>query len=70
MFFNILINLPINSTTDEVHSILILGENNDIQPNKIKLDKNWLWYTVYDGEIPMPMMINAYDQDGTFIYGK
>lgn len=55
--------------TEEVQSILITGDN-DIQPNKIRYRGVWLWYHSYEGEVKLPVLLNAYDKDGTLIYGK
>ena len=54
---------------EEVQSILITGDN-DIQPNKIRYHGVWLWYHSYEGEVKLPVLLNAYDKDGTLIYGK
>lgn len=55
--------------TEEVHSIILTGDN-DLQPNKIRYQGFWLWYHAYEGEVKMPVLLNAYDKEGTLIYGK
>lgn len=55
--------------TEEVHSILITGDN-DMQPNKVRYHGVWLWYHAYDGEVKLPVLLNAYDKEGALIYGK
>lgn len=55
--------------TEEVQSILITGDH-DIQPNKIRYQGVWLWYHIYEGEVKLPVLLNAYNKEGTLIYGK
>lgn len=56
-------------STEDVQSIIIAGDN-EIQPNRIRYQGFWLWYQAYEGEVKMPVIINAYDKEGTLIYGK
>lgn len=55
--------------TEEVQSILITGDN-DVQPNKVRYQGVWLWYHTYEGEVKLPVLLNAYNKEGTLIYGK
>lgn len=55
--------------SEDVQSILITGDNN-IQPNKVRIEGIWFWYQTYEGEVKLPVLINAYDKEHALIYGK
>lgn len=55
--------------SEDVQSILITGENN-IQPNKVRVDGIWFWYQTYEDNVKLPVLINAYDKEHALIYGK
>ncbi|TQR20464.1 hypothetical protein [Psychrobacillus vulpis] len=57
--------------TDNIKSIVITSEN-DIQPNKLKIQDNlWLWYApINTDKLNMPIMMKAYDEKGNILYGE
>ncbi len=56
-------------SSEDVTSLIITGDNN-IQVNKIRFNGVWLWYHAYEGKVKLPVLLNAYDREGTLIYGK
>lgn len=56
--------------TNDVQTINIISETNR-QPNKFKVNDRWVWYLVLDNEkVNLPVIIEAFDQDGNLIYEK